>query len=149
MIISFDLDDTLIAGADKFPTEKQNIFQRILQNMLGLEKLRLGTTALFKDLRNKNHQIYIYTTSFRSLLKVKLTFLVYGLYLDFIVNQQVHNEQVGQQNKKCSKYPPTFGIDIHIDDSLGVRMEGEKYNFKTIIIAGNDTDWIKIVLANL
>ena len=41
----------------------------------------------------------------------------------------------------CFQNPNLFGIDIHIDDSKGVGMEGERYQFKTIIVDTNDTKW--------
>jgi hypothetical protein len=44
MIISFDLDDTLIPGVKKFETEKRSIFQQLC----GIEKIRTGTIKLMK-----------------------------------------------------------------------------------------------------
>lgn len=63
MIITFDLDVTLIPGTKQFETEKQNIFQQLT----GQEKIRLGTLILFKELRKRGHSICIYTTSLRSI----------------------------------------------------------------------------------
>ena len=45
MIISFDLDDTLISN--KFKIEKSNLFHQFL----GAENLRKGTIDLFTELK--------------------------------------------------------------------------------------------------
>ncbi|MBO9699742.1 MAG: hypothetical protein J7604_05985 [Sporocytophaga sp.] len=84
MTISFDLDDTLIPGTKLFETEKRNIFQ----TLTGQEKIRLGTIALFKELRTRGHTICIYTTSLRSIAGIKLMFYSYGIPVDKIINQQ-------------------------------------------------------------
>jgi len=64
--ISFDLDDTLIPGTKRFDTERQSLVHKIL----GLETLRIGTVELIIALQAKGHKIYIYTTSFRSPIKM-------------------------------------------------------------------------------
>ena len=143
MKISFDLDDTIIPGTKTFETEPQ----RFIHRLLGIEKIRKGTIELFRTLKDENHNIGIYTTSFRSFIKIKLTFLLYGCAVDFIINQQKHTQAMRKNQKQASKYPPIFGIDIHVDDSLGVAMEGNEYNFQTIIVGENQenwTDYIKI-----
>jgi FMN phosphatase YigB (HAD superfamily) len=114
MTISFDLDDTLIPGTKKFETEKQTIVHRLF----GLEKIRFGTIELFNELRNKGHRIYIYTTSFRSTAKIKLTFYSYGIPVDVAINQQRHDRQLRENKTRASKFPPAFNIDVHVDDSL-------------------------------
>ena len=63
MKISFDLDDTIIST--KFSLEKESLWSKIIR----AERIRLGTIALFKELRVQKHDIYIYTTSYRSKLK--------------------------------------------------------------------------------
>ncbi|WP_289659606.1 hypothetical protein [Flavobacterium panacagri] len=42
-----------------------------------------------------------------------------------------------------------FNIDIHIDDSLGVKTEGEKFGFQTIIIHEMDENWIQKILGSI
>ncbi len=137
MIISFDLDDLLIPGVKTFSTERRNLFQKLL----GIEAIRLGTVALFRRLQREGHHIYIYTTSFRSPMRIRLMFLSYQISVKKIINQRLHNEVLREQRNRTSKYPPAFNIDIHIDDSLGVRIEGERYNFATVIIDENDSAW--------
>ena len=145
MTISFDLDDTLIPGTKRFDTEKQTVVHRLL----GLEKIRLGTIDLFKELRSKGYRIYIYTTSFRSVIKIKLMFYSYGIPVDTVINQQQHDRRLKESRIRTSKYPPAFGIDIHVDDSPGLRIEGEKFNFRTIIIDEGDKNWSRTIFENL
>jgi hypothetical protein len=142
MIISFDLDDTLIPGTKTFETEDQNL----LQKLTGIEKIRKGTIQLFKELRTRGHGIYIYTTSFRPTLKAKLTFLSYGIPVDKVINQQCHDRELKENRTKCSKFPPAFGIDIHVDDSQGLKIEGAKFNFRTIILDEKDPAWADKIL---
>lgn len=144
MILSFDLDDTLISK-NKFELEKSNVFQRLL----GLENLRKGTIDLFKELKKQKHQIYIYTTSYRSESRIKWTFYSYGISVDFVINQQKHQKTIRKKDIHCSKFPPVFNIDIHVDDSIGVEMEGQKYGFKTIIISETDENWTETILSKI
>ena len=142
MIISFDLDDLLIPGAKTFKTEKKNLLQKIL----GVEGLRLGTRELFNKLQSQGHVIYIYTTSFRSAMRIRSMFLSYRISVGKIINQSLHNKVLREQRNRTSKYPPAFNIDVHVDDSFGLKIEGDKYNFSTIIIDENDIDWKEIVI---
>lgn len=141
MKISFDLDDTLIAK-NKFKLERSNL----LQKLFGIERIREGTVDLFKELKKQKHTIYIYTTSYRSELRIKCMFYSYGISVDYIINQQKHLSKIKKENFRCSKFPPMFKIDIHIDDSLGVELEGQKYGFQTIVISETDENWTQTIL---
>lgn len=142
MIISFDLDDTLIPGIKKFETEKRSVFQKLC----GIAKIRLGTIELIKSLKLQGHQIYIYTTSLRPASRIWCTFFTYGIKLDKVINQKKHNAVLQAQSKLYSKYPPAFNIAIHIDDSKGVEIEGNRFNFKTIIISEDNLTWTEDIL---
>jgi hypothetical protein len=45
-------------------------------------------------------------------------------------------------------YPPAFGIDLQVDDSDGVRMQGELHGFSVVVVRQDDRDWTKKVLAS-
>lgn len=138
MRISFDLDNTLIPGNPSiFPTEERNIIQKIL----GIERLREGTRELFLKLRESGNEIGIYTTSYRTRLKIKTQFKSYRIKTDFIINEKRNRKELKKIGIFGSKYPPAFGIDLHIDDSKGVGIEGEKLGFKTIIIDIDEKKW--------
>ena len=142
MIISFDLDDTLIPGIKKFKTEKRSIFQKLC----GIERIRLGTIELMKSCKLQGHHIYIYTTSLRPASRIWWTFYTYGIRLDKVINQKNHEAILREQSTLYSKYPPAFNIDIHIDDSKGVEMEGDRFNFRTIIISEDNHKWTEDIL---
>ena len=114
MKISFDLDDTLIpSGKATFTTEKQSIIHRIL----GIETLRKETVVLWKSLQESGHKVGIYTTSYRSKSKIKLFLYSYGISPDFIINEHQNRKELNHLQLSCSKYPPAFEIDLHIDDA--------------------------------
>lgn len=142
MIISFDLDDTLIPGAQKFDIEKRTL----LQVISGVEPLRLGTTGLMKTLQRRGHKVYIYTSSLRPIHRIRWAFLTYGIRPDKIINLKIHNRALQKMNRHCSKYPPAFSIDIHIDDAPGVAIEGKRYGFQTIILTGDMPGWTDHIL---
>src|ERR1700760_3054133 len=86
MKISFDLDDTIVPGIKTFETEKRTLIQKLF----GLESIRRGTIELFRELKKRNHTVGIYTTSFRTRLRIKLLFISNGFLPDFIINQKIH-----------------------------------------------------------
>lgn len=137
MTISFDLDDTLIPGMKKFPTESRTLLQRLS----GAEPLRLGTGALWRTLQSEGHRIVIYTTSLRSRRKIWWTFFTHGIILYRIINQKTHVRRLGKNSGLYSKYPPAFGIDVHIDDSEGVAREGLQHGFPVIVVSEQEKDW--------
>jgi FMN phosphatase YigB (HAD superfamily) len=145
MIISFDLDDTLIPGMKQFPTEARGLWQKLFSR----EKIRAGTVQLMKTLKAREHRIFVYTTSYRSPAYIRRLFFSYGIYPEMIINKTIHDKTLGERAGSISKYPPAFNIDVHVDDSPGVGMEGERHHFKTIIIAEMDTDWVNNILAQL
>jgi len=63
-----------------------------------------------------------------------------------VINQQCHDRELKENKTRCSKFPPAFGIDIHVDDSPGLKIEGEKFNFRTIIIEEKDLTWTDKIL---
>jgi hypothetical protein len=142
MKISFDLDDTIIPGSKIFETEQQTLFQKLL----GLESIRKGTIELFNELKRRNHTVGIYTTSFRSCVRIKLLFLLNGFSPDFIINQKRHLQKLNKSNIQCSKYPLAFNIDLHVDDSKGVEIEGRQHGFQTLIIDEHQPEWVNRVL---
>ena len=137
MNISFDLDNTLIPYSKEFETERRSLLAKII----GIEKIRKGTPQLIKELQKEGYKIHIYTTSFRKKIKIRITCKYYGLSVSKIINQFENRKKLNQLNINSSKYPKAFGFDIHIDDSIGVEMEGVKFNFKTIIIQLDDEKW--------
>lgn len=109
----------------------------------------MGTILLMKRLQKDGHKIFIYTTSYRSISKIKGTFLFYGIRIEKAINQNSHNKMLKERAKMISKFPPAFGIHIHIDDSEGVEREGKVNNFRTIIVNESTPDWTTFVLNSI
>jgi FMN phosphatase YigB (HAD superfamily) len=145
MTISFDLDDTLIPGMKRFPTEPQRFWHKLVSR----EKLRAGTLTLMKTLKEQGDEVYIYTTSLRSPAYIRRLFLSYGIRLDKVINKTVHDKVLLGQAGRVSKLPSAFGIDLHVDDSPGVEQEGVRFNFRTIIVEEGDEDWANNILRKL
>lgn len=147
--VSFDIDDTLICHHGKGPTEER-LLPGIIHRRLG-EPLRHGTYALMRELRRRGCSIWIYTTSGRSPAYIRRWLLMHGIHVDGVVNSVRHHHELSQRGfrRPPSKFPPAFGIDLHVDDSDGVRMEGEAHGFKVVVVDPHDRHWTKHVLEAL
>jgi hypothetical protein len=144
MKIAFDLDGTLIPiPGSTMQTERLSLLSRTVSR----EQLRTGAPALLRNLRRRGHEVWIYTTSMRSPLKLRLWFLTFGVPLHGIVNHATHYERLGKQALACSKFPPAFGIDLLIDDAEGVVLEGKRFGFSMLHIREDDSAWCAAVEA--
>lgn len=145
MRISFDLDDTLICNDENVPQESNKVpfFLRYWFN----EPLRLGSCELMKKLEQYNHEIWIYTTSYRSVFYIRLWLFFYGIKITEIINQKIHLQYFGYSSP--TKNPKAFNIDLHIDDSHGVKLEGDKYGFQVLVISPKDLNWTSKIMARL
>ena len=142
MIVSFDIDNTLIPYSNDFET----IPRSFLVRFFGAEPLRKGTKKLFLELERQGHQIWIYTTSYRSIFSLRKTFRLQGLSPKKYINESLNRKYLDKQNCKASKNPKFFGIDLHVDDSEGVKIEGERYGFEVMIVSPKEDDWVGKVL---
>lgn len=145
MRVSFDLDDTLFVDPEKFRTEKALVFplSRIFR-----ERLRLGTIKLFKYLAEHDIEAWVYTTSYRSERYIRGLFLCYGIRLCEVVNGARHAEEVQRNSFEGlpSKYPSKYRIDLHIDDDISVKQNGDTYGFRVLIVGGDDDMWTEKII---
>jgi hypothetical protein len=137
MKISFDIDDTLILydrTAGRGP------------RLLNGERLRPGAVELLRDLQAR-HELYLYTTSYRSPWLMRLCFRLRGIRIARVINQTEHEGLRTQLSlfPFPSKYPPHFRIHLHIDDSEGVAREGERYGFRVLQLDPSDKNWATTV----
>lgn len=149
MRISFDIDDTLIclhSGALHEPNRVPWLIRRWLD-----EPLRLGSVRLIKRLVECGCRVGIYTTSLRSPGYIRAWLGFYGIRPAFVVNDRIHQSAVERHRltERPSKYPPAFQIDLHVDDSEGVRMEGIAYGFSVVVIDPLDDRWEEKILAEV
>ncbi len=140
MIVSFDLDDTLFVSDKNFKTEPPLKFPMC---MIYHEKLRLGTVALMKYIRQQKIKLWIYTTSYRSERYIRGLFQCYGIKLDYVINGEKHEKEVqaNHADGMPSKYPSKYRIDLHIDDDLSVLQNGKIYGFRVFLVGQQDDDW--------
>lgn len=147
MRISFDLDDTLICYRADAPCEPRPPWLRRV--LAPREPLRLGARSLVQALRERGWEVWVYTTSHRSPASVRRWLRSYGIRVARVINQEVHDRLLRRTtgDGPPSKHPGAFGIDLHVDDSEGVRQEGEQYHFRVVIVAPDDHGWTEKVLA--
>lgn len=148
MRVSFDIDDTLIVPSGDGRNEPSLLPQFMARF---LPPLRLGACGLFRELRKNNCEIWIYTTSMRSSLQIRIWLLSYGICVDGIVNYAEHQAMSKRKglSRMPSKHPSLFGIHLHIDDSAGVEIEGRQYGFSVLVIEPDDVAWCDKVLARV
>jgi len=144
MRVAFDLDNTLIRNDFNFPLAPAK--RPLLQKLLQTEPLRLGVQEVFAFCRSQGWEVWIYTTSYRSPFYIRKMLWIYSLRVDGIVNQARHDQQV---RVRSTKHPPTFGIQVVIDDSRGVQLEGERFGFPVIQIDPQDAGWVETVRSQL
>lgn len=143
--ISFDLDDTLFVDPKKISAEGSLHFPL---NKIYKERLRSGTIGLLGALKEKGVEVWIYTTSFRSERYIRGLFRRYGILVDGIVNGSRHASEVqgGKREPMPSKYPSKYKIDLHIDDDISVKQNGDAYGFRVMIIGEDDPEWARKIM---
>lgn len=141
MKISFDIDDTLI-----FYDRSKNGKIKLLNG----EFLREGAIELLKELQ-ESHELWIYTTSLRTPWLLKLSFRLKGIKIRRVINQNEHMKlsKILNMNTIPTKLPSQFGIDLHIDDSEGVVIEGKQHGFKVLRVDPEDKSWVQTIKKNL
>jgi hypothetical protein len=146
--IAFDLDDTLIPCSHAFPLEAPTRLARWLR----VEPVRRGTVHLMRRLRATGCDVWVYTTSLRQPLAVRLQVLAYGIRLGGVINSDRHVRHLRRgpvEWRSCSKYPPAFNIDLLVDDLEGVVLEGRRFGFRAVRVCPADENWAARVLATV
>ena len=141
MRISFDLDDTLICLDPNVPRERTPWLARFISN----EPLRAGAVDLMSRLRRYGWLIDVYTSSLRPAWRVRLWLRAYGIRVERVVNSNAHNRTDGVPEGP-SKHPGQWQIDLHVDDSEGVALEGRRFGFNVVCVRPDDLDWTTRVL---
>ena len=136
LTIAFDLDDTLI------PSRKWKWYLRPFTS----HPFRAGTFELLDYCKTQNFKIWVYTASIRPSWYIRLLFLRHGYHLDGVVNRQIHWLKV---KTPSHKYPPSFGINVLVDDLESVYTEGKRLNYAVIRVNPNDLNWVETVKTGL
>jgi len=139
--VSFDIDDTLVCDSS-VPTEQ---FVPLWYRRRYREQVRRGCRDLMLALIARGCRLWIYTTSRRPPRYLYGWFRCMGITLEGVVTQGRHEEIVGYRGP--SKLPPAFGIGLHIDDSVGVAIEGRIHGFRVVRVEPDNELWTVDVLA--
>lgn len=144
--ISFDIDDTLACQLHHC-AEEQSRLPACIHRWLG-EPLRLGTRSLTRELRRQGCSIWVYTSSGRTPSYIRRWLFLYGIRVDGVVNSDLHKHTLALHglSNSPSKFPPAFDIDLHVDDSEGVQMEGHDHGFRVVVVRPDDKNWAQRVL---
>jgi hypothetical protein len=144
--ISFDIDDTLACQLDHSAVEPSKL-PACLHRWFG-EPLRQGTRELIRELRRQNCSVWVYTSSGRTPAYIRRWLLLYGIHVDGVVNSVRHAQALSERGlvNSPSKLPTAFDIDLHVDDSEGVKSEGYDHGFRVAVIRPDDTQWTHRVL---
>jgi len=142
MRISFDIDGLLVGPHFEAESTRWGFLRGSVEN------LRFGTRDLFEALVGQGHEVCIYTTSFRPALRIRWWLWVHGLRVGTVINGARHASEATrwQHSHTPSKYPPAFDIQIHVDDSPGVLLEGQDHGFSVLVIEPGDGAWVQHVL---
>jgi len=92
--------------------------------------------------------VLINTSSGRSPNALRFWLRLYGIKVAEVINQPTHERVVWRERRypRCTKYPPAFGIDLHVDDSEGVEIEGRMHGFRVLVVSPDDREWVRRVL---
>ncbi len=144
--ISFDIDDTLACQLHHSPTERSRL-PACVHRWLG-EPLRSGTRSLTRELRRQGCSVWVYTSSGRTPSYIRRWLLLYGIHVDGVVNSELHKQALTERGlaNAPSKLPPAFDIDLHVDDSEGVQLEGIDHGFRVVVVDPQDEQWAQRVL---
>ena len=145
MRVSFDLDEVLFVSPATHKTEPALPFPL---NRIFRERLRLGTPELIKSLQSLDYEVWVYTSSFRSIRYIKLLFRAYGVKFDGIINAQRHLKEVQAGKKQIlpQKVPSRYRISLHVDDESVICSLGRQYGFEAYQLDAQDDDWKEKVL---
>lgn len=145
MKISFDLDEVLFVSPEKYKTEEALKFPF---NHIFKERLRLGTIDLIHRLQDEGFEVWVYTSSFRSIKYIRNLFRLYNIRFDDIINGDRHINEV-QKDKRDTvpqKLPSKYRISLHIDDENNIVACGKMYGYNVLKIYEPDDAWTDKVL---
>ncbi|MBL8850588.1 MAG: hypothetical protein JNG89_12990, partial [Planctomycetaceae bacterium] len=145
---SFDLDDTLVLYGDGRPRESCGI-PWLLRSWLR-DPLRAGSRDLLQRLHDRGIEIWVYTTSWRSEFSIRVWWRLNRLPpLGGVVNQGRHEQGMRSLGlaRPPTKLPGHWGIDVHFDDSDGVRQEQATHSVvRIVVISPDDENWTRRVM---
>lgn len=146
--ISFDLDEVLFVSPVTHKTEPALPFPL---NKIFIERIRFGAPKLIKELQNRGYEVWVYTSSFRTIRYIKWLFMFYGVRFDDIINGDRHLREVQRDRKELlpQKLPNRYRISLHIDDEEVVVSYGKAYGFDVFQLNAQDDEWEEKILERM
>ena len=146
MRVSFDLDEVLFVNPATHKTEDALPFPL---NKFYKERLRAGTPELIKTLQKMGYEVWVYTSSFRTVTYIKRLFSHYGVKFDGIINGTRHLKEVqnGRSQILPQKVPNRYRISLHIDDEAVICSYGREFGFDAYQLDAQDDEWKEKVIA--
>ena len=145
MRVSFDLDEVLFVNPANHKIEPPLGFPF---NKIYKEKVRLGTGELIPKLQELGFEVWVYTSSFRSVNYIRNLFRHYNVKFDGIINGERHQKEV-QGNRSYpmpTKLPNFYHISLHIDDEEIVATYGKSYGFDVFQLDAQDDEWAEKII---
>ncbi|MBR5181419.1 MAG: HAD family hydrolase [Clostridiales bacterium] len=146
MRISFDLDEVLFVNpaTHKVEPELPLPFKAIYR-----ERLRSGAPELINTLQSKGFEVWVYTSSYRSIGYIQGLFKRYGVKFDGIVNAERHLREVQKNRDEIlpQKVPNRYRISLHIDDEAVICSYGREFGFDAYQLDADDDEWKEKVIA--
>jgi hypothetical protein len=129
--ISFDVDETLVCRGVLGYIER-GLLPRFIHMWL-CEPLRARTRSLTRELKQRGWSVWVYTSSMRTPFQVRFWLFLHGITIDGVINDDRHRRELSVRrfSRLPSKYPPAFGIDLHVDDSRAYEWKGNTMVLKS------------------
>ena len=142
---TLDLDEVVFAQDDEEYTEKRRSPFRF-----GLQKkrLRLGIPALFKKLKVRGYDIWVYSSEYYSIDDIKRYFRHYSADVDGIITgmKKQTSKNDGMRKKVEEMILNRYSTTLHIDRDLLLMTQNRPGDFREIAIEGGPAGWSGAVI---
>lgn len=140
---SFDLDGTLLCK-ENAPHSDRDLPPLVSHSRT--EFLRTGAVDLLRTLAAKGASLWIYTESLRGRSSVLTWFAALQIPIAGMVNRQLHEaewQRRGAPNPCPRKFPPWFGISVHVDNDPEIQREGFVLGYRVILVSQDAPDFAR------
>ena len=142
---TLDLDEVVFAQDDEEYTEKRRSPFRF-----GLQKkrLRLGIPALFKKLKVRGYDIWVYSSEYYSIDDIKRYLRHYSADVDGIITgmKKQTSKNDGMRKKVEEMILNRYSTTLHIDRDLLLMTQSRTGDFREIAIEGGPAGWSGAVI---
>ncbi len=143
--VVMDLDEVVLAAPGDTQVEKALPFP---MNLSYRRRLRLGVPALFSFFKGRGYDIWVYSSKYYSLNRIKRLFLLHGVTIDGIVTGVKRGKlHRGRDREKiheliANQYPRT----VNIDGNSVVFIDSRTKMFEEYTLSGAPENWSREVM---